>query len=176
MFGEVPVLPVVVPLATAVLAGLLVRLRRRRHLTAPRAAVAVVVCVYVAGVVANTVFPIYLDAPRQDATWTVYLVPLTDYEVVDALTNVLVFLPVGALLPLLMAAASWRRVLAVAVLFSLGIEMTQLVTGNLLGGGHVADVNDLLFNVVGAALGLALFTALTRVPVATRVLDRFRWR
>lgn len=177
MFRQVPVLPVVVPLAAAALAVLLAVLARRGRLTAPRAAVAVALCVYGAGVVANTVFPIFLDKPAADAPWDAHLalVPLVDYEVADALMNVAVFVPLGVLVPLLLARSSWPRVVLVAVGVGLGIEVSQLITARLLGGGHLADVNDLLFNVLGGALGYGLLRAGTRVPRAAALVDRFRW-
>ncbi|WP_273652801.1 VanZ family protein [Cellulomonas fimi] len=177
MFRQVPVLPVVVPLAAAVLAVLLRSLARRGRLSVPRAAVAVVLCVYAAGVVANTVFPIYLDKPVSSAPWTgsVVVVPWTPYEVADAVMNVLLLVPLGLLVPLLVVRVSWWRAVGVAAVVSLAIEVTQAVTAHLLGGGHVADVHDLVFNVVGGALGSAAFVALSRVPAAPPVVSRFRW-
>src|SRR5262245_7073750 len=88
--------------------------REVQVLTVARVAVAVALCVYAAGVVANTVFPVFLDIPR---------------------------------------ASGWHIV-------------TQFVTAHLLGGGHIADVNDLLFNTAGGALGVGLFAALVRKPAA----------
>lgn len=175
MFREVPVLPVVVPLAAAVLLVLLWHLRRRDLLTAPRAAVAVALCVYAAGVVANTVFPVYLDKPHE-AVWQLYLDPFAPYDVADAVTNVVVFVPVGVLVPLVLPRSPWWGTVAAATGFSLAIELSQYLTGNLLGGGHVADVHDLLFNVLGGVLGLVLLTAVVQVPVLARPVDRFRWR
>ncbi|WP_245805084.1 VanZ family protein [Amycolatopsis australiensis] len=166
----------VVPVAAAIFLTMLWHLHRRDRLSAPRAVVALALCVYAAGVVANTVFPIFLNKPAQTALWKVYVVPLTGYEVGDAVTNILVFIPVGILVPLLLAKAPWWRVVAVAAAFSLTIELAQLVTGNLLGGGHVADVNDLLSNTAGAALGFGLFSILSRMPVAADLINRFRWR
>lgn len=177
MFREVPVLPVVVPLAGVVLVVLVWRLRRRGSLTAPRAAVALAACVYAAGVVANTVFPIYLDKPARTARWqdSIHLGLLSDYEVADAVMNTGVFVPVGILLALVAPRWSGARVLAVAAACSLLIEVSQYVAAQTLAGGHVADVNDLLFNVVGAALGLLAVTALRQVPLGARLVDRFRW-
>ncbi len=136
MFREVPVLPVVIPLGAVVLALLLWRLHRTGRLTVPRAAVALALAVYAAGVVANTVFPIFLDKPVTSAPWDAHLVlvPLVDYEVADALTNVLVFVPLGMLVPLLLTRTSWWRVVLAAAAFSLAIEVTQYVTAHLLGG------------------------------------------
>ncbi|MET4225654.1 VanZ family protein [Oerskovia enterophila] len=177
MFHQVPVLPVVVPLAAAVLAGLMWSLLRSGRFSVPRAAVALALCVYAAGIVANTIFPIFLDKPVSTSSWGSHLavVPFTDYEIADAVMNVLVFVPVGVLVPLLTARASWRRVVAAAAVLSLTIEVTQLVTAHLLGGGHIADVNDLLFNITGGAVGFAVFSVLLRVPSFSAFVDRFRW-
>lgn len=177
MFRQVPVLPVVVPLAALVAAVLLAALARRGRLTAPRAAVALALGVYAAGIVANTVFPIFLDKPARSGGWMHHLtlVPLAGYQVDDALINVAVFLPLGMLVPLLSARPSWRRTLVVAAAISLGIEATQYVTAHVLGGGHLADVNDLLFNVVGGAVGYGVLAALVRIPRVAALVDRFRW-
>ncbi|RXR22683.1 VanZ family protein [Oerskovia turbata] len=177
MFHQVPVLPVVVPLAAAVFAGLMWSLIRSRRFSVPRAAVALALGVYVAGIVANTVFPVFLDKPVSSAPWASHLavVPFADYEVADAVMNVLVFVPVGVLVPLLVPRASWRRAVAAAAVLSLTIEATQLVTAHLLGGGHIADVNDLIFNITGGAVGFAVFSALVKVPSVSAVVDRFRW-
>lgn len=177
MFREVPVLPVVVPVAAAIFVALLWHLHRRGRLSAPRAAVAFVLCVYAAAVIANTVFPIFLNKSASSAPWytALVVVPLAGYEVSDAVMNILVLIPVGMLVPLFVARTSWRRVVAVAAAFSLMIEVTQLATAHFLEGGHIADVNDLIFNVVGALLGFGLLSALSRVPGAAVLIDRFRW-
>ncbi|MDA0184347.1 VanZ family protein [Solirubrobacter phytolaccae] len=171
-------LPVVVPLAAAMFVALLWHLHRRDRLSAPRAIVSFLLCVYAAGVVANTVFPIFWDMPGGAEPWTAYLdvVPLVGYELSDAVTNVLVFVPLGMLVSLCVDSTSWWRVLAVAATLSLAIELAQLFTARVLGGGHIADVNDLIFNVAGAALGLGLISLLSRVPGAALLISRFRWR
>lgn len=178
MFQQVPVLPVVVPLAAVTLGAMLWHLRRRGRLTVPRAAVALALCVYVAGVVANTVFPIFLDKPAREGVWhsSLQLVPVVGYETGDAAMNVAVFVPLGALLALVVARPTWPRVLAAVAGFSLTIELTQLVTAVLLGGGHVADVNDLLFNVLGGLVGFALLLGVQRVPRLGALVEHFRWR
>jgi glycopeptide antibiotics resistance protein len=152
-------------------------LARRRRLTPSRAALTLAFCVYLAGIVANTIFPIFLDKPHSSAPWTGHLalVPFVDYEVADAVMNIAVFLPLGMMLPLLAARPRWWRAVAVATAVSLGIETTQYVTAHLLGGGHLADVNDLIFNVLGGALGYLLLAGLVRVPGIGGVVDRFRW-
>lgn len=177
MFRQVPVLPVVVPLAVLVAAVALVPLARRGRISAPRAAVALALGVYAAGIVANTVFPVFLDKQVPEGDWMRHLalVPLAGYQLDDALINVAVFVPLGMLVPLLTARPSWRRTVLVAASVSLGIEATQYVTAHALGGGHIADVNDLVFNVLGGVLGYGVLVVLVRVPGAAALVDRFRW-
>ncbi|GLY50324.1 VanZ family protein [Lentzea sp. NBRC 102530] len=175
VFDPVPVLPVVVPLAAVVFLVLLWVLHRRGGLTVPRACVALALCVYVAGVVANTVFPIYLSAPATESGWTVHFGLIDGYTVGDAVGNVLVFAPVGMIVPLLLATPSWWRVLVASTAFSAVVEVSQFFASNLGNGGHLADVNDLFFNVVGGVLGYGVFSLLNRVPVLASLIDRFRW-
>ncbi|MCW2757024.1 MAG: VanZ family protein [Nocardioidaceae bacterium] len=176
MFRQLPVLPVVVPVAAVIFVTLLGHLHHRNRLSAPRAAVALALCVYAAGVVANTVFPIYLDKPVSNTPWKVYIDPFATYEVGDAVTNIVVFVPLGMLVPLLLARTSWWRVSAVAAASSLTIELAQLVSAHFLHGGHVADIHDLIFNVVGAILGFGLLCSLSRVPRVGVLIERFSWR
>lgn len=176
-FDEIPVLPVVIPFGVAILVLLLWRLHATGRFSVPRAAVAAALAVYAAGILANTVFPIFMNPPAREESWIpgVVLIPFVDYEIGDAATNVAVFLPLGVLVPLLLARPSWGRVLVAAVGTSLGIELIQLAVQGPLGGGHIADVNDLLWNTVGGMAGYAIFLLLSRMPWFSRFADRFRW-
>lgn len=73
--------------------------------------------------------------------------------VVNLLGNVVMFIPLGCFLPLL-----WKKLrrlsstLWVAAIIVTCIELTQLFT--LLGS---CDIDDLILNLIGAALGYGLF-------------------
>lgn len=70
--------------------------------------------------------------------------------------NLLLLLPVGLLGPIAIPWMDrWWRILPVALLLSLGIEIAQLWIP-----ARAADVDDLLLNVVGAALGYAILSVL----------------
>lgn len=176
-FGEIPVLPIVIPLGIVVFVLLCWRLRAKQMLSLPRAAVAAALGVYVAGIVANTVFPVFLRAPAPPGPWWsgVVLTPLVDYEVEDALMNVIVFMPLGVLIPLVLRRPVWWRVLSAVVGVSLAIELTQLAAQDFAGGGHVADVNDLIFNTLGGVIGFGFLALFRRLPGSDRILERFRW-
>lgn len=54
-----------------------------------------------------------------------------------------------------------KGVLLVGALFSIGIELLQLLTGLLASMTfRIADINDLLFNTLGAGIGYLLFLGL----------------
>lgn len=78
----------------------------------------------------------------QRATWTV-----------TAVGNVLAFVPLGVLLPLLVPGLvrAWA-LLAVALALSAGIELVQWVAQ----GDRYPQASDVGFNVAGAMLGLGL--------------------
>jgi glycopeptide antibiotics resistance protein len=176
-YREITALPVVVPLASVAFAVLLWALHRRAGLTVPRVVVSAVACVYGAGVLANTVFPIALGKPSGDLPWSVLLnlVPLVGTEPRDMLQNVVVFVPLGVLLPLLARAHSAGRVLLAGFLLSLAMEALQFgnaVTGH---GGHVADVNDLLANTLGAPLGYGAYLLGLHLPSLRRAADAATW-
>ena len=175
-WDEVPVLPVVVPLGVLVFAVLLWRLHRRAALTLPRVVVAAVVAVYVAGVVANSLFPVFIGKDGVEPWWlTLNLVPLVNTSVGDMLENVAVFVPLGVLLPLVARAASLPRVLLWGFLVSLAIEVLQLVNSVVSNGGHASDVNDLLANVLGAAVGFGVLRVALLLPVLRRLARSATW-
>jgi glycopeptide antibiotics resistance protein len=115
---------------------------------------------YAASVVAVTIFPIRVRSAAYwagDPWWTeLRWIP----GVVDGpsfVLNIIMFLPLGVLLPLLRPA--WddlRRLAGAAAAASLTIEVTQLVLGVSLGSRRAVDVNDLIANTGGAVLGLLI--------------------
>ena len=73
-----------------------------------------------------------------------------DVVLVEAVANVVMFVPFGVLVPLV---AGWRPgvVVGVGAAFSAAIELSQLV----FFPERVATVQDVVMNTLGAALGVA---------------------
>lgn len=72
-----------------------------------------------------------------------------EYAMANLLGNIVGFIPLGILLPLLFKKLrSAPKTIFIVFLFSLGFELTQLFT--MLG---VFDVDDLLLNTLGGAIG-----------------------
>ena len=89
----------------------------------------------------------------------------------NARGNVMLFFPLGVLLPLVRRDLRFRRALLIALALSASIELLQYVS-SAWGSYRAADVNDVILNVVGTSLGLALVWPLRsilrgRLAVAT---------
>ncbi len=101
-----------------------------------------------------------------DAANSVNLVPLiglTGGDVQTSLLNILMLVPFGFGLPFI-TTFRFGRVVGAGALFSLAIELLQFVTGALAGTTfRVADINDLIFNTLGAAVGYLLFVGFVRL-------------
>ena len=81
-------------------------------------------------------------------------VPFVNEESGLILLNGLLFLPMGIFVPILFKKGNWNavKILALGLSSSLVIELIQLLLV-----GRTADVDDLLANTVGCAMGYLLF-------------------
>ena len=73
--------------------------------------------------------------------------------VVNLLGNILMFIPLGFLLPTVFPKLGkfWKTLLA-ATMIVIGVEVAQLLT--LLG---TCDIDDLILNLIGAAVGYGIY-------------------
>lgn len=82
--------------------------------------------------------------------------------VINLVGNVVMFLPLGALLPAVFSRLRrFCRTLAAGLLAVLAVELLQLFT--LLGS---CDIDDLILNLVGIALGYGLWRLLRKKAVS----------
>nr|WP_122013080.1 VanZ family protein [Maliibacterium massiliense] len=155
-------------------------LRHRRKLGAWHEAGVLVLWLYMAALLSQTVSFAHLFSGPWRVLGTVNLAPLATikgmlaqgwntYSLINLAGNVAMFAPLGLLLPLLYARATplWRTALW-GMLASLCIEVCQLFCA------RGADVDDVLLNTLGALLGYGLYAmARRRWPKGTA---RFRAR
>lgn len=106
-----------------------------------------------------------LDIPLADVNLDRH-VHGTDLSVIlrDPVGNLLLFVPLGMLAPLVWRRLTWRRVALAAAAISLSIELSQLV----FGFGSLASIDDVIFNTLGAISGFALFEFVSRGTGAVR--------
>jgi glycopeptide antibiotics resistance protein len=90
------------------------------------------------------------------------LVTLTRKDLITSLLNMLLFVPFGFGLPFI-TNLRMKKIVVIGMLFSIAIEFLQLVTGLLANiTFRIADINDVLFNTLGAAIGYMLFIGFVR--------------
>jgi glycopeptide antibiotics resistance protein len=94
------------------------------------------------------------------------LIPLATLTLADlkiSLLNILLMIPFGFGLPWI-TNLRVKRVVVIGALFSIGIELLQLVTGLMANiTFRVTDINDVLFNTIGVAIGYMLFVGFVRI-------------
>ncbi len=91
------------------------------------------------------------------------LATLTLRDVKTSLLNILMMMPFGFGLPFI-TDFRFKKVVVTGLLLSIAIELLQLVTGFAANTTfRIADVNDLIFNTLGAAAGYILFILFMRL-------------
>ena len=91
------------------------------------------------------------------------LITLTSQDIKTSLLNILLFIPFGFGLPFVVDFRM-KKIIIIGMLFSIVIEFLQLITGLIAKiTFRIADVNDVIFNTVGVAIGYVLFVGFVTV-------------
>jgi glycopeptide antibiotics resistance protein len=97
---------------------------------------------------------------------SINLVPLVNLTMGDARTsllNILLMMPFGFGLPFI-ANVRFKQVVVIGALFSVVIELLQLITGLMAHMTfRIADINDVIFNTLGVAIGYVLFIGFAQI-------------
>ncbi|MFE5541404.1 VanZ family protein [Streptomyces sp. NPDC056519] len=153
--------------------------RRRPGWTGKPALTRVAAVGYAVGALHFTLFPIYVAIgtknrrPWGNQVQTVLFEGLQEMDPTFFL-NIVLFIPFGFLLPLIS-----RRDLPVlgvilrALAASVAIELTQLVMYLALGAGGTTDVDDLIANTLGGAIGALFLHGMLRIPHVSTAVSSF---
>lgn len=87
-----------------------------------------------------------------------------DYEAVEALANVLLFIPLGLLAAALLPVRRWWLAVLLCAALTAGVEGFQ----DLFLPGRQGDARDVLLNSCGAFLGAAAVATVRRLAAARR--------
>jgi len=91
------------------------------------------------------------------------LVTLTSQDLKTSLLNILLLIPFGFGLPFI-TNFRMKKIVVIGALFSIVIEFLQLITGFMAKiTFRIADINDVIFNTVGVAIGYVLFVGFVRI-------------
>jgi glycopeptide antibiotics resistance protein len=170
---DVPALPILLPLGGVLMVLSWVLLRRRGLLGARRLATAWIAGWYAVAVLGATLLPLHLawgPGAGPPEFHRIILVPLITMRVDDFLLNIVMTLPLAALLYLLAGVRDRRRVVLTGLLVSLGIELVQAVIDLAWHGNRWADVNDLTSNTLGALAGFLIFWRAMRSASVRRLV------
>ena len=85
----------------------------------------------------------------------------------NAKGNVLLFFPLGILIPVIWRRLRFWNVILIAIAVSISIETLQYVS-RTWGSYRLADINDVILNTLGACVGLAVVSVL-RLMLERRV-------
>lgn len=79
--------------------------------------------------------------------------------------NIILFLPMGFVLPMIFTnLQTIRKVILIGLLVSLSIELLQALAGLWIGYNYrAADIDDLIFNVLGTVIGFLIWKLLYKV-------------
>ncbi|MFE9701114.1 VanZ family protein [Streptomyces sp. NPDC006270] len=130
---------------------------------------------YAAAVASLTLFPLWIYGGdyRNQAEWIGQIQPiplvLADITMVP---NVVMFMPLGFILPLFLPRLNRGRTVLACALVSLGIEAVQLLQYIVFANGRAVDVNDLIANAIGGLLGYTVLRAAQHGTATRRVLDK----
>jgi glycopeptide antibiotics resistance protein len=143
----------------------------RRSGASRRRLVAVALLIlYAVSVLAVTQFPIRVRPPsfwQNEPWWGVLRWIPFEVPPVGFVLNVVMFVPLGVLVPLLWPRTdALLRLTAWAACASGALELAQFVLWVTVGSRRTVDINDLISNTAGAVLGLLLLRVL--VPEAAR--------
>ena len=158
---QIPALPVLVPLAAVLFVVTWWRLRADLG----RLLIGWLFAAYGLAVLAVTFLPLQIAtgdyanriAWYEKGNW----VPVLTIDVVTFVANIVMFLPLGALLAMTGRTRTTRQIAMIALACSAAIEIVQFLTNVLVSSGRQADVNDLLANTLGGVLGFLAWRAIS---------------
>ncbi|WP_160166026.1 VanZ family protein [Actinoplanes sp. OR16] len=161
MQTEIPALPVLLPLAAVLFVVTWWRLRTDLG----RLLIGWLSAAYGLAVLAVTMLPLQI-ATGDHANRTAWYekgnwLPVLTIDVVTFVANIVMFLPLGALLAVTDRTRTARQIALTALACSAAIEVVQFLTNVLVSSGRQADVNDLIANTIGGVLGFLAWRAIS---------------
>ncbi len=91
------------------------------------------------------------------------LLGLTARDIRTSLLNILLFMPFGFGLPFI-TSFGFKKIVVIGTLFSIAIEFLQFISGFMAQiTFRITDINDVIFNTIGVAIGYVLFFVFVRI-------------
>jgi len=155
---------------------------RKRNYRAGQYFLLITFAIYLLAVIHLVFFPIEIWLGVNKSTqplWQVILqeinfIPILTIDIPSFVLNVIMLIPFGIYLPLLNGKVGSAKKAAMNGFFlSLSIEVLQLTIEVTLGSGRIADINDLIANTLGAAVGFLIIEKLVKINLFKVLVSKF---
>jgi glycopeptide antibiotics resistance protein len=153
--------------------------RQKRKVTIAQYVVLLSFGIYLLCVIHLVFFPIDVNIGKyaNQTKWyqAVNFIPVLTIDIMTFMLNVLMLVPFGMYLPFLNRKAdNVKKAVKLGFALSLSFELVQLLIRITLGSGRSTDVNDLLANTAGAAIGFLIIRFMFKVRPIGDMLKRFQ--
>lgn len=147
---------------------------RKKNYQAGQYVTLITLVIYLLAVSHLVFFPIEIYPGGYESTGPLWLAILKEIEFIPILTldiptfvlNIIMLIPFGVYLPLLNDKVdSVRKAAKYGFFLSLLIEILQLIIEVTVGSGRTADINDLIANALGAAVGFLIIKKLVKIKL-----------
>lgn len=133
---------------------------------------------YISAVVCITLFPIIYQQTGYDMDYN--FIPFKSIAsalqehsrsgYLSVFGNIFMFIPFGFYMALFFGKSKKTIAFVSAVIFSTGIELAQNIIGMLIGYRYrCVDIDDVILNTIGGAIGILLFIVLKKLYVKRKV-------
>ncbi len=153
--------------------------RQGRKLNVAQFVVLISFGIYLLCVIHLVFFPIGVNIGRyaNQTPWyqTINFIPILTIDVWTFILNIIMLIPFGMYIPFLnKKVASVKRAATLGLYLSLSFELVQLLIRGTLGSGRSTDINDLIANTAGAAIGFLLVRNIFKVKGLRDFFQRFQ--
>lgn len=131
--------------------------------------------IYMLGVMHFVFFPIDVNIGiyANQTPWyqSIQWIPLLTVDAPSFLLNIVLFMPLGFMLPFIKPwIHSMRTAASAGLALSFLIEITQLLLRITLGSGRSTDLNDIIANTTGGVLGFVILNLFTKSSIGQRLM------
>ncbi|MDQ0723199.1 glycopeptide antibiotics resistance protein [Paenibacillus sp. W4I10] len=164
------------PLIVLILLALLLHVRVSKTRYTVRHYVSMLAfAIYMLGVMHFVFFPIDVNIGiyANQTPWyqSIQWIPLLTADAPSFLLNIVLFMPLGFMLPFIKPWIHSMQTAALAGLaLSILIEITQLLLRVTLGNGRSTDLNDIIANTTGSVLGIVILNLFTKSSIGQRLM------
>ncbi|WP_227013473.1 VanZ family protein [Paenibacillus psychroresistens] len=102
---------------------------------------------------------------------SIHPVPFINNDIPSFTLNMIMMVPLGFFLPLLYSRVrTVKNALKIGLFTSLGIEVAQLIMAITLSSSRTSDINDLIANSLGCAIGFILIKQIMKVDMFNKLI------